>query len=44
MQYGDIQPSFFNNGIDGMGMDICQDATAAVLVAGGGGVKRTVKK
>ena len=38
IQYGNIQPLFFNNGIEGMGVGICQDAAAAVLVAVGGRV------
>ena len=45
VQDGVIQPSIFNNGIEGMGMGICQYAVAAVLVSvvvvvrGGGGNK-----
>ena len=37
MQDGVIQPSFFNNEIEGMGMGICQDSATAVLLAVGGG-------
>ena len=34
---GNILPSFFNNGIKGVGMGGFQDAAAVVLVAGGVG-------
>ena len=37
-----IRPSFFNNEIKGM--TICQDCSAAVLLAGGVGEKRPPKK
>ena len=47
MQYGDIQTSFFNNGVKGMGvgMGICRDAaTYAIVAAGGGGENRLANK
>ena len=44
IQYGDIRPSFFNNGIKGMGMGICQDAAPAVLLVREGGGKRPENK
>ena len=44
MQYGDIRPSFSNNGIKGMGMGICLDSDAFVLVVVGGKGKGLVKK
>ena len=46
MQYVDIQPALFNNGIKrtGMGMWICQDFTTDTLVAKGGGGKIPAKK
>ena len=36
MQYGNIILSFFGNGIEFMGMGICQDSDATILVAVGG--------
>ena len=35
IQDGDIQPTFYNNGIKGVGMRMSQDTSAVVLLAGG---------